>query len=205
MTPSEIDNQLVRLASDDAGIYEDAQRWFLARRADIAPALVAGLDRRGLGSVGRWRILLLLRELALPSTLPAILQAFRSAVDEQNPIVLPGAMEALAVFDDEEAMSALMSVLASDDRDVVNHAAALIGSKAGKAGTAGGPRAQAAQAAQAALVALTDLLRHPDAARRQSAVRGLLLMDQDSAREVLRQHRTQERDPGVLKLLRAVR
>ena len=39
----------------------------------------------------------------MPSTLPAILAAYRSAVATGNVIVLPGALEALAVFDDDEA------------------------------------------------------------------------------------------------------
>jgi len=191
MTPSDAEEQeqLIRLASDDARIYQDAQRWFLSRGEAIAPALMKGLDDPRLGSVGHWRMLLLLRELALPSTLPAILKAFRAALQQNNPIVLPGAMEALAVFDADEALSALISVLDSADPDSVNHAAALLGKK-------GAPRAEAA---------LTRLLGHRDPKYRQSAVRGLLEMQTDSAREKLREHRKQEQDAGVLKLLERLR
>lgn len=185
MTPANHDDQLVRLASDDARVYENARRWFMDRGASIAPVLINGLEDRSLGSVGQWRILLLLRELALPSTLPAILKAFHLALDEKDPIVLPGAMEALAVFDPGEATSALTSVLGSGDADFVNHAAALLGK-------IGGRRAEAS---------LTALLDHQDARFRQSGVRGLLAIDTDSARERLRQQRAGEKDPGVLKLL----
>src|SRR5262245_22715633 len=124
MTTPDAHDQLIRLASDDAGIYQDAWRWFLAQGAASAPDLVRGLDDPRLGSVCHWRILLVLRELALPSTLPAIVTAFRTALATGNAIVLPGAMEALAVFQSEEAESALISALASPDPDVVNHAAA---------------------------------------------------------------------------------
>jgi HEAT repeat protein len=132
---------------------------------------------------------LLLRELQLPWTLPAILKTFSEALAEGNPIVLPGAMEALAVFGSEDALAALIAALASGDRDAVNHAAALIGKR-------GGARAQEA---------LTALLRHPDAAHRRSAVRGLLLMDTEPARDILRRHRATEQDPGVLELLEDLR
>ena len=77
MTADQHDLQLDRLASDAASIYEDAFRWFRAQGSAAAPALLRGLGDRTLGPTGRWRILLLLRELALPSTLPAVLGAFR--------------------------------------------------------------------------------------------------------------------------------
>mgnify|MGYP003693608701 CR=1 FL=1 len=70
------------------------------RSAAAAPGSAAGLDDARLGGVGHWRILLVLRELKLTSTLPAILKAFRAALARDNPIVLPGALEALAVFDE---------------------------------------------------------------------------------------------------------
>jgi HEAT repeat protein len=204
MTSPDTDDQLIRLASDNARMYQDAERWFLDRGAAVAPALVEGLDNLSLGSVGRWRILLVLRALHLPETLPAILKAFRGALADRDPIVLPGAMEALAVFaaadaggkdanakgaGAEDALSALISVLDSGHPDFINHAAVLIGKN-------GGPRAQEALAA---------LLRHPDPLHRQSAVRGLLQMDTASARDLLTQHRAQEQDRGVLKLLKGVR
>jgi HEAT repeat protein len=184
MRHDDLDDQLFRLASDNAGIYEDARRWFLAQGAAAAPGLAAGLDDARHGGVGHWRILLVLRELKLTSTLPAILKAFRAALARDNPIVLPGALEALAVFDENEAWAALISALDSEDPDVVNHAAALLAGK-------GGTRAEDA---------IAGLLDRTDARRRQSAVHALLQIDSGSARETLRRHRDQERDPSVLAL-----
>ena len=120
------EHQLIRLASDNTGIYHDARQWFFDQGPSIAPILIAGLEREDLGPVAHWRILLLLREFALPSTLPAILKAFRQALEHKNFIVLPGAMEALAVFKNDEALTALISVLRSGEIDDVNHAAALL-------------------------------------------------------------------------------
>lgn len=131
MTSAHAEEQLFRLASDDARMYEDARRWFLEQDPSIASALVEGLDDASLGSVGQWRILLLLRELALPSTLPAILKAFRSALAAENWIVLPGAMEALAIFDSEDAIAALQEAANSGDPDTANHAAALLSGRRG--------------------------------------------------------------------------
>jgi HEAT repeat protein len=186
MTHDDPDDQLLRLASDDARIYQDAWRWFLAQGASAAPALVAGLDDARLGGVGHWRILLVLRELRLPSTLPAIVKAFRASFARDNPIVLPGAMEALAAFDAEEAWSALESALGSTDADVVNHAAALLAGK-------GGRRAEDA---------IAGLLESPETRWRQSGVSALLSMNTESARAILRRHRQHERDQAVLALLR---
>jgi hypothetical protein len=183
------DEQLIRLASDDPRIYDDARRWFLSQGPSVAPALVKGLYDKGLGDVGHWRILLLLREFALPSTLPAVLKAFRAALADKNWIVLPGAMEALAVFDSEDALSALISALDSTDPDTVNHAAALLGNKRSK-------RAEDA---------LATLLNHEDAAFRQSGARGLLKINTESALNILRQHLGKEKDPGVLKLLKELK
>jgi HEAT repeat protein len=184
MTPEEARDQLERLAADDDGIYQDARRWFLAQGAAAVPALAEGLDDARLGSVAHWRMLLVLRELGLPEALPAILKAFRTALARGNPIVLPGALEALAVFDDEDAWAALRSALDSDDPDNVNHAAALLANK-------GGRRAEDA---------IARLLSHPGTRFRQSAVSALLKMETDSARQILRQHRQREKDPEVLKL-----
>ena len=185
MTPLDPDEQLFRLASDDQRSYDDARRRFLSQGPAIAAALVKGLDDKRLGDVGHWRILLLLRELRVPSTLPAVLKAFRAALASRNWIVLPGALEALAAFDSDDALHALIAALDSGDADTVNHAAALLGDKKSKR-------------AEDALVAL---LTRDDAAFRQSGARALLKIDSDSARNVLEQHRAKEKDPGVLKLL----
>ena len=181
-------DQLDRLASDNQGIYADAVRWFAAQGAAAAPVLVAGLDDERLGSVAHWRILLLLRQLRIPSTLPAVLEAFRKAMAKSDVIVLPGALEALAAFEDDEATSALASVLESSDLDSINHAAVLLAAK-------GGAVAEAA---------LRNLLGRPEAAARRSAVRGLLKIDTDSARTLLRDHKRREQDAGVLELLKGV-
>src|ERR1044071_4711467 len=125
------EEQLIRLASDNTSIYQDAWRWFLDQGPSIAPVLIAGLDDSDLGSVCHWRILLILREFAVPSTLPAVLKSFRRALERKDVIVLPGAIEALAVFKTEEALSALISVLQSGEIDDVKHAAALLGDVGG--------------------------------------------------------------------------
>jgi HEAT repeat protein len=189
VTNTHIDEQLIRLASDEASVYRDAWRWFLAQGSPIATPLAQALDNERLGSVGHWRILLVLRELAVPSTLPAIVTAFRRALAQNNPIVLPGAMEALAAFDSDDALSALIAALDAPDPDTVNHAAALLARK-------GGRRAEDAVA---------TLLNREAVAIRQAAVSALLKVDSESAREILRRHRSREIHPAVLKLLSGLR
>lgn len=186
MTSDAARAQLDRLATDEPMIYQDAWRWFVEQGPAVAPTLVDGLSQPALGGVCHWRILLVLRELRLPSTLPAILTAFDAALAADNPIVLPGALEALAVFDDEAAWAALIRALGADDTDTVNHAAALLAHK-------GGRRAEEA---------IATLLRRPERAARQSAVAALSRIDSDHARDILARHRAQERDPDVLKLFR---
>lgn len=179
------EQQLIRLASDNAGVYQDARQWFFDQGPSIAPVLIAGLERSDLGSVAHWRILLLLREFALPSTLPAILKAFRQALETKNFIVLPGAMEALAVFKNDEALSALLSVLQSGELDDVKHAAALLGD----------------WGSDRAVQALIDLLDHPDAGVRKSAVKALLKIATPAVHQALKQHRDREQDADVLALI----
>ena len=189
MNPEDSADQLFRLASDETAIHQDAAEWFVRQGAGAVPVLVRGLDNDRLGFVGQWRILLVLRRLALPDTLPAILGAFRRALATNNPIVLPGALEALAVFDADEAMSALIAALDSADSDTVNHAAALLADK-------GGRRIENA---------LSALLERDAVGVRQSGVSALLKLGTSSARETLRRHRTSEQDPAVLKLLAGLR
>jgi HEAT repeat protein len=180
------EQQLFRLASDHTGIYQDARQWFFDQGPSIVPVLIDGLDKSELGSVAHWRILLLLGEFALPSTLPAILKAFRQALETKNFIVLPGAMEALAVFkNNDEALAAVISVLQSGELDDVKHAAALLGD----------------WGSDRAAEALIDLLDHPDAGVRKSAVKALLKIDTPKAKEALKQHRDREQDPDVLALI----
>jgi HEAT repeat protein len=178
-------DQLLRLATDDTAIHQDAAEWFVRQGAAAAPVLVRGLDNDRLGFVCQWRILLVLRRLALPDTLPAIIGAFRRALATNNPIVLPGALEALAAFDTNEAMSALIAALDSANPNTVNHAAGLLADK-------GGCRVENA---------LSALLDRDVVAVRDTGVRALLSLGTGSARETLRRHRAREQDPSVLKLL----
>ena len=183
MTP-DIRHQLMRLADHTPSTYQSAWRWCLAQGPPIAPALAEALRDEGLGNVAHGRILLVLRDLRVPSTLPAVLSAYRTAVSTRNVIVLPNALEALSAFDEEEARTALESALQIDDMDAVSHAAVLLAHK-------GGPRAEQA---------IAGLLARPEMRARQAGVHALLRIDSDRAREILARHRAQERDPEVLKL-----
>lgn len=182
------DDQLARLASDDTRTVDDARRWFRAAGAVAAPVLVHGLGDTLLGGVAHWRILVLLGELALPATLPAILERFTAALMADDPIVLPGALEALAAFDAAEALSALQTALRQGGPDTVNHAAALLAAR---------PDA----AAERALVAE---LSSPTTDTRASVVRALLTRHTPTARAALSAHKSRERDRAVLALLKDV-
>lgn len=151
------EQQLIRLASDNRAIYQDAREWFFAQGPSIVPILIEGLERSELGSVAHRRMLMLLQEFALPSTQPAILKVLRRALETKNVIVLSGAMEAVAVYKNDEALSALISVLQAGELDDVKHAVALL----------------AGWNSDRAVVALTDLLDHPDAGVRKSAENAL--------------------------------
>lgn len=188
MTPPNGEQQLIRLASDNSGIYQDARNWFLSQGPSIAPILVEGLENSGLGPVAHWRILLLLRELALPSTLPAILKSLRLALERKDPIVLPGAIEAVSAFPAEEAVPALASVLQSGEMDDAKHAAALLG-------ILGGDRA---------VESLAAALRHPQGGVRKSAVQALLKVNTARAHEALKRHREHEKDPDVQALMNSI-
>lgn len=184
MTPDDVREQLFRLAEHERVIYQDAWQWFLAQGPAVAPAVAEGLGDPGLGNVAHWRILLVLRDLRVPSTLPAILAAYRAAVAQHNVIVLPGALEALAAFDDEEAWAALTSALDLRDPDHVSHAAVLLAHK-------GGLRAEEA---------IARLLARADMRARQAGVAALSRMNSESARAILARHRAIETDPDVLKV-----
>ena len=122
-----IERQLIDLASDVPGIYEAARAWFIQQGPGIVPALVQALDNDRLGSVCHWRILLLLRYFAQEETLPALLKVLHRSLQRRDYIVLPGAMEAIAVFHDAEAVNALIALLQESDTDIVKHAATLLG------------------------------------------------------------------------------
>ena len=136
--------------------------------------------------MAHWRILRILAQLALPSTVPAILAAYERARVERDVIAMPGALEALAAFPaDERAFAALRSALDDPDLDTVNFAAFLIASQ-------GGRRAE---------LAIAPLLARSEMRARQSAVVALGKLDTDGARVLLREHATRERDPDVRKFL----
>jgi HEAT repeat protein len=179
------EHQLIRLASDNTSIYQAARQWFLDQGPSITSILIGGLEDADLGSVAHSRILWLLQQFELPSTLPAVLKTFQRALDHKDFIALPAAMEALAAFKSEEALSALISVLQAGEIDDVTHAAALLGDW-------GGDRATKA------LIALLD---HPDAGVRKSAVQSLLRINTAATQEALERQRIRETNPDVLALI----
>jgi|ERR1700683_1754849 len=182
---SEAGKQLIRLASDQEFIYQDAWRWFVRQGPPIAPVLIEGLDDSRLGSVAHWRILLVLREFALPSTLPAILKSLRLARERRDPIVIPGAMEAVAAFPPEQSVPVMDLLLDSPDTDDVQHAAALLGNVG----------------SELAVNSIKRLFSRPELQVRKSAVRALLRVNSPSAREALERHRLEEPDPEIRALM----
>lgn len=188
MTSADAKEQLFRLASDNASIYQDAWDWFLKQGSAVAPALVEGLEEEQLGSVAHWRILLVLRELALPSTLPEILKTLRRALERNDLIVLPGAMEAVAVFPVEQAVPALDLVLDSGEPDDVKHAVALLANLGN----------------DEAVRSLRRLLDRDQTDIRKSTVQALAKINSELAREVLTRHREQEQDPDIRVLMNLI-
>lgn len=177
--------QLVRLAADRPQIYMAAQDWFSQQGERIVPALVQGLEEEDLGAVCHRRILLLLRYFAKEETIPAILKALRRALRNGNHIVIPGAMEAVAVFHTPEALQTLMGLTQASDPDIVKHAAVLLG--------------QTQDAA--AVEPLLSLLASTDPFIRYSAVKALLQLEVPTARAALVRHLETETDAEILVLL----
>jgi len=180
-----IQQMLVDLASDAPGVYEAAEAWFLQQGLAMVPALLSGLENELLGSVCHWRILLILREFAEEKTLLAILKAFERALRDGDPIVLPGAMEALAVFHAREAVDALIGLLSEDDADIVRHAAGLLGDMGD----------------EIAVKPLLELLENEDPSIRYSASRALIRFDSTSVRKALEEHLEGEVDLEIRGLL----
>lgn len=127
----------------------------------------------------------MLREFALPATLPAILKSLRLARERKDPIVTPGAMEAVAAFPSEQAVPVLDLLLDSPDIDDVQHAAALLGNLGG----------------ESAVNSLKRLFSRSEPEVRKSAVRALLRVNSPSAREALERHRPQESDENIRALM----
>ena len=163
---------LMALAGDRPQIYEAAQDWFRQQGEKVVPALVQGLDEEYLGAVCHWRILRLLGYFAQEETIPAILKALHSALRRGNHIVIPGAMEALAVFHTSEAIHTLIELTQESDPDIVKHAAALLGK-------IGDPNA---------VEPLLRLLDNNDPFIRFSAARALIQLEVPSVRTALASH-----------------
>jgi HEAT repeat protein len=180
-----VKEQIVNLAADRPQIYQPAQKWFLQQGEKIVPLLVQGLEDESLGSVCHWRILVLLQYFAQEETIPAILQALRTALERRNHIVIPGAMEALAVFSAPETIRMLIELTQESDPDIVKHAAALLG----KTGDA------------AAAEPLLRLLGSDNPSIRYSAVRGLIQLEDPSVRTALKRHLEIETDVEVRELI----
>lgn|SRR5262249_38914094 len=181
----EMRQQLINLASDDLDIYHAAHSWFVDQRSEITMSLIEGLDDERLGSVCHWRILLLLRHFVKEETLPAILKAFHRALALRDPIVLPGAMEALAVFHTPAATNALIALLQESNLDIVKHAAALVG----RTGDLN------------AIEPLLRLLSSDNPSIRYSAARGLIQLDSPSVRDALERHLEKETNMEVRELI----
>jgi HEAT repeat protein len=181
MTSTDPKQQLIRLASDNTTIYQDAWQYFLRQGASTADALTRGLKDNLLGSVAHWRILLILRELALPSTFPAVLASLQDALVHKDLIVLPGAIEAVAAFPAADAVSALEAVLRTADVDDVIHAIAVMGSIGG----------------ETTIAPLRALLERQETNLRKAIVRALIEMNTPAARDVLKVHRERENDPEI--------
>lgn len=177
--------KLLHLASDNHDMYRNSYAWFVEQGPRITEVLKQGLDDELLGSVCHWRILLLLAYFAQEDTLPAVLKAFRRAVDRHDPIVLPGAMQALAAFHNPEATKALVSLLNDSSTDIVKQAAALVGR----------------QGDLKALGPLLGLLDSEDSTIRFSVVRGLTQMDASEVRAALRHHLERETNQEVRELI----
>src|SRR5262245_2060340 len=180
-----MNQQLINLASDRLELYQQAYSWFVQRGPETTSVLAQALDDVSLGSVCHWRILLLLRHFAKEETLPAILKALHRALSPYDPIVLPGAMQALAALRAPEATNALIALLQESNADIVKQAAALLG-----------------QTGDLNVVKpLLQLLGHRNPSIRYSAVRGLTQLDDPSVRAALKRHLESETDAEVRNLI----
>jgi HEAT repeat protein len=177
--------QLISLASDRPESYQAAYSWFVQQGSEITSALAEALDDVSLGSVGHWRVLLLLRHFAKEETLPAILNTLHRALSRYDPIVLPGAMQALAALRIPAATNALIALLQESNTDIVKQAAALLGQTGDLA----------------AVRPLLHLLGQHDPSIRYSAARGLTQLDDPSVRAALQRHLEGETDVEIRNLI----
>jgi len=184
-----VEQKLFDLASDSPGLQKAAHAWFVQQGPEVAPALADALEDARLGSTGHWRILRLLQHYAREETLPAVLKAFHRALAPYDPIVLPGAMEALAAFRAPAATDALIALLGESNLDIVKHAAALLGHTGDSN----------------AVEPLVRLLGSDNPSLRYSATRGLIRLDSQSARAALDRHLESETDSEVRELIISAR
>ena len=185
--PPRPDRELLALASDASGAWEEAGARLLARGASVLPLLERGLDDPRLGAAAHWRILRLLARLGRPESLPAIRAALHRALDHGNAPVLGGALEALAALAIPEAVGELVALLGHTDADIVRRVAALVGQTR----------------SPAALAPLVHLLEHADPSLRYAAVHGLTGLDSPAARAALSVHLPRETDAEVRALIRS--
>jgi len=177
--------RLISLADDRPESYQPAYTWFVHQGPEVAGALAEALDDASLGSVCHWRILLLLGHFAQEETLPAIRNALHRALSPYDPVVLPGAMQALAALRIPAATQALIALLDENNTDIVKQAAALLGRTGDLA----------------AVAPLLQLLGGNDPSLRYSAARGLTQLDDPSVRDALRRHLDDETDVEVRRLI----
>jgi HEAT repeat protein len=181
------DRQLLALASDAPGVWEEAAAAILALGTASLPLLERGLEDPRLGSVAHWRILLLLRQLGRAESVPAIRRALGRALEERDSSVTFGAMEALGAFHAPEAVGELVALLAHPDPDIVRRAAVL----AGETRSPG------------ALAPLVRLLDGGEPSIRYAATHGLIGLGSPEARAVLARHLARETDDEVRALIRS--
>ncbi|MEW6732878.1 MAG: hypothetical protein AB1489_16250, partial [Acidobacteriota bacterium] len=165
-----VESQLIDLASDRPELYQAAYTWFTQQGPAITSALVQGLDNEYLGSVGHWRILLLLQHFAQKETLPAILKTLQRALSRRNNVVIPAAMEAITVFHTPVVTNTLIDLLQDNDLDIVKQAAVLLGKTDDLN----------------AIEPLLNLLGSNDPTIRYRAVRGLSQLNYPLAQEALK-------------------
>jgi HEAT repeat protein len=177
--------RLISLADDRPESYQAAYAWFVHQGPEATGALSEALDDASLGSVCHWRILLLLGHFAREETLPAVLNALHRALSPYDPVVLPGAMQALAALRLPAATQALIALLRESNTDIVKQAAALLGQTGDLA----------------AVAPLLQLLGANNPSLRYSAARGLTQLDDPSVRDALQRHLDGETDVEVRRVI----
>jgi hypothetical protein len=179
-----IENQLFDLASDIPALNESARLWFLGQGSNAVDILINALEDSRFGSVGHWRMLLLLRSFAEEKALPTVLRVLR----DDDPITRPAAMEVLAAIKTLPAVDALIELLSHANSDVVKYASVLLGQTGNKR----------------AIIPLSLLLNSSAPSIRYSAIKGLLGLNNSEARLVLINHLVKETDPENRVLIRPI-